>query len=89
VSLDPDDEPLPDIRKKLAEFGGVGTLALDPQGVSAQALGLESFPATDIITGAGPGGGPHVKAFGFGAPAPALGARGGRSLGHGCCSSAA
>ena len=53
VSLDPDDEPLPAIRKKLAEFGGVGTLALDPQGVSAQALGLESFPATVIIAGDG------------------------------------
>jgi outer membrane lipoprotein-sorting protein len=53
VSLDPDDEPLPAIRKKLAEFGGVGTLALDPQGVSPQALGLESFPATVIITGDG------------------------------------
>ncbi len=49
VSLDPDDEPLPDIRKKLAEFGGVGTLARDPQGVSPQALGLESFPATVIV----------------------------------------
>ena len=53
VSLDPEDEPLAAIRKKLAEFGGVGTLARDPQGVSAQALGVESFPATVIVTGDG------------------------------------
>lgn len=53
VSLDPDDEPLTAIRKKLAEFGGVGTLARDPQGVSPQALGLDTFPATVIIAGDG------------------------------------
>ena len=53
VSLDPDDEPLTAIRKKLAEFGGVGVLARDPQGVSPQALGLESFPVTVIIAGDG------------------------------------
>jgi outer membrane lipoprotein-sorting protein len=53
VSLDPDDEPLTAIRKKLAEFGGVGAIARDPEGVSPQALGLESFPATVIIAGDG------------------------------------
>ena len=49
VSLDPDEVSTSSIRKKLAEFGGVGTLARDPRGVSAQALGLESFPATVIV----------------------------------------
>jgi outer membrane lipoprotein-sorting protein len=53
VSLDPEDQPLPAIRKTLAEFGGVGTLARDPQGVSPQALGLESFPVTVIVAGDG------------------------------------
>lgn len=53
VSLDPDDVATASVRKKLAEFGGVGTLVRDPQGVSAQAFGLQSFPATVILTGDG------------------------------------
>lgn len=53
VSLDPDDVPPAAIRKRLAEFGGVGVIARDPQGVSAQALGLESFPVTVIVAGDG------------------------------------
>jgi len=38
---------------ELAGFGGIGTLVRDPQAVSAQALGLDTFPATVIVTADG------------------------------------
>lgn len=53
VSLDPEEVTVDSIRKKLAEFGGVGTLARDPQGVLPQSLMLESFPATVILAADG------------------------------------
>lgn len=68
ISLDPDDVPTAEVRRTLAEFGGVGTLVRDPQGIAAQALGLEAFPATVIVSGDGDvadvivGDGPHVAA---------------------------
>jgi hypothetical protein len=68
ISLDPDDVPTADVRRTLAEFGGVGTLVRDPQGVAAQALGLETFPATVIVSGDGEvadvlvGDGPRIAA---------------------------
>lgn len=49
VSLDPDTVDATAVRRTLAGFGGVGVVARDPQGVSAQALGIESFPATVVI----------------------------------------
>lgn len=68
ISLDPDDVPTADVRRTLAEFGGVGTLVRDPQGIAAQALGLETFPATVIVSGDGEvadvivGDGPRIAA---------------------------
>jgi len=53
VSLDPKDFSITEIRRRLAEFGGVGTLLRDPQGAAARALGLESFPATVILASDG------------------------------------
>jgi peroxiredoxin len=41
------------LRSKLAEFGGVGELVRDPDVVAARALGIESLPATVILTGDG------------------------------------
>ncbi len=53
VSLDPDDLPIDAVRRKLAEFGGVGTLVRDPQAAAAQALSIEAFPATVIVAADG------------------------------------
>jgi hypothetical protein len=53
ISIDADDVTLADLRKKLAEFGGVGTLVRDPEAVVARSLGLESFPATVVIAADG------------------------------------
>ena len=41
------------LRKKIAEFGGVGELVRDADVVAARALGIESLPATVILTGDG------------------------------------
>lgn len=49
VSLDEAEVPADDLKKKLAEFGGVGTLARDPDAVVAQSLGIDSFPAAVIV----------------------------------------
>jgi thiol-disulfide isomerase/thioredoxin len=49
ISIDADDVTPVELRKKLAEFGGVGTLVRDPEAVVARSLGLESFPATVVI----------------------------------------
>ncbi len=53
VSLDPAEVTANTLRKTLAEFGGVGTIVRDPQGVLPQEFALESFPATVIIGGDG------------------------------------
>ena len=53
ISIDADDVAVADLRKKLAEFGGVGTLVRDPEAVVARSLGLESFPATVVIAADG------------------------------------
>lgn len=53
VSLDPEDVSAESLRKKLAEFGGVGTIVRDPQAVTAQGFAIESFPATVILAADG------------------------------------
>lgn len=53
VSLDPDDLAIDAVRRKLAEFGGVGTLVRDPQAAAAQALSIEAFPATVVVAADG------------------------------------
>jgi outer membrane lipoprotein-sorting protein len=53
ISIDADDVTPADLRKKLAEFGGVGMLVRDPEAVVARSLGLESFPATVVIAADG------------------------------------
>jgi hypothetical protein len=68
ISLDSDDVPTAEVRRTLAEFGGVGTLVRDPRGIAAQALGLEIFPTTVIVSSAGDvadvivGDGPQIAA---------------------------
>jgi len=49
VSLDDATVATDDVRKTLAEFGGVGTLVRDTDGATVQALSLEAFPATVIL----------------------------------------
>jgi hypothetical protein len=53
VSIDPDELPLEAVRRRLAEYGGVGTLVRDPRAAVAQALSLEAFPATVVIAADG------------------------------------
>jgi len=68
VSLDPDDVPTAEVRRTLAEFGGVGTLVRDPQGIAARSLALDTFPATVIMSSDGTvadvivGDGPQIAA---------------------------
>ncbi len=49
VSVDEDDVAAADLRKKVAEFGGVGTIVRDPRGTAAVALGVDAFPTTVIL----------------------------------------
>jgi len=49
VSVDDADVKPAELRRTLAEFGGVGELVRDPRGVTAAALGIESFPAVVVL----------------------------------------
>jgi len=53
VSVDEADVDAVELRKQLAEYGGVGTLARDPRAEAAEALGVREFPATVILGGDG------------------------------------
>jgi outer membrane lipoprotein-sorting protein/peroxiredoxin len=53
VSVDETDVDAAALRRQLAEYGGVGTLARDPRAEAAEALGLREFPATVILGGDG------------------------------------
>lgn len=50
VSVDETDVAGSQLRKRLAEYGGGGTLVRDVRGTTAAALGVEEFPAVVIIT---------------------------------------
>jgi outer membrane lipoprotein-sorting protein len=53
VSVDEADVDAGELRKQLAEYGGVGTLCRDPRAEAAEALGVREFPATVILGGDG------------------------------------
>lgn len=53
VSVDEADVAAADLRKQLAEYGGVGELARDVRAAAAEALGITAFPATVILAGDG------------------------------------
>jgi hypothetical protein len=53
VSVDEADVDAGELRKQLAEYGGVGTLARDPRAEAAESLGVREFPATVILGGDG------------------------------------
>lgn len=53
VSVDDADVGNADIGKRLAEYGGVGTLVRDVRGTAAGSLGVEEFPTLVIIAADG------------------------------------
>ena len=53
VSVDEADVTAGDLRKQLAEYGGVGRLVRDVRAAAAETLGVEEFPATVILAGDG------------------------------------
>jgi len=53
VSVDGKDVPTADLRRKLAEFGGVGEIVRDADGLAARTLAEDTFPATVILAADG------------------------------------
>jgi hypothetical protein len=53
VSVDEAEVSAGDLRKQLAEYGGVGGLARDVRGAAVEAVGITTFPATVILAGDG------------------------------------
>ena len=53
VSVDGKDVPAAELGRKLAEFGGVGEIMRDPDGLAAQSLVENTFPATVILAADG------------------------------------
>jgi outer membrane lipoprotein-sorting protein len=53
VSVDEADVAAGDLRKQLAEYGGVGELTRDVRAAAAEAIGVTAFPATVILAGDG------------------------------------
>ena len=49
VSIDESTVTPVELRRTLAEFGGVGELVRDPRGAVAATLGIESFPAVVVL----------------------------------------